>query len=61
MRIELSDLLIEFDIDEEDKLDDILARINDVGLEGLTEYERYILLRASAKFRERRQTDITPN
>lgn len=47
--------------DDEEILDDILARINDVGLEGLTEYERFILLRASAKFRERRETDITSN
>ena len=51
----------EFVQDDEEKLDDILARINDVGLEGLTEYERFVLLRASAKFRERRQTDITSN
>lgn len=51
----------ELDEDEEDKLDEILARINHVGVEGLTEYERFILMRASAKFRERRETDITPN
>lgn len=51
--------------DDEEMLDEILARINDVGLEGLTEYERYILLRASAKFRRQRHgehpSDMTSN
>lgn len=47
--------------DEEEQLDGILARIKDVGVEGLTEYERFVLLRASARYRERRQTDFTSN
>lgn len=45
-------------VEDDDKLDEILARINDVGMEGLTEYERFILLRASAKFRERRHSEL---
>ena len=49
------------DDEEEDNLDEILAKINDVGIDGLTEYERFVLLRASAKFRERRQTGSSSN
>ncbi|MEE2639613.1 MAG: M50 family metallopeptidase [Planctomycetota bacterium] len=49
------------DEEEENNLDEILAKINDVGIDGLTEYERFVLLRASAKFRERRQTGSSSN
>ena len=38
---------------DEERVDEILGRINEVGFKGLSEYERFVLMRASAKYRQR--------
>lgn len=46
-------------VDAEEQLDEILDRINHVGFDGLSEGEKLILMRASAKIRqEKQQTDF---
>jgi Zn-dependent protease len=49
--------LEEMEADEEVRLDEILARVNEVGLDSLSPDERLLLNRASKRYRERLQSE----